>query len=264
MPARRQRQSDACHGEWSAHGRLGCPDLPRAPGDGHRHDRNQQRRPERGERARPRRRRCDAIERKLSRSRPCRPSEATALTRPMASAPRPTADPARALPDRGREERAADAHEQAEIKADPPQPDQRRQRTGFRRRRGPGHGADRKHHRARHRMTILRDHSVTDNLRSLRQVVGQNDQHRLADRTGGDVARPTGDIVNRSRPASTPSLKFNCTIFGGCVSTLPSAGSEVTSVAWAHAALAMHSADSSAARPASRAPSGLLSVLRSA
>src|SRR2546430_10673039 len=30
---------------------------------------------------------------RLRRSRPCRPSEATALTRPIASAPRPTFDP---------------------------------------------------------------------------------------------------------------------------------------------------------------------------
>ena len=38
-------------------------------------------------------------------------------------------------------------------------------------------------------MTILRDHAIADDLRAYRQVVGQNDQHGLADRTRGDVAR---------------------------------------------------------------------------
>src|SRR5207237_10786630 len=58
------------------------------------------------------------------------------------------------------------------------------------------------------------------------------------------------------------SLKCNCTIFGGSVSTLPSAGSEERSVAWAHAALAMQSADSSAARPASTRAIGIALRLR--
>src|SRR6187549_2864374 len=58
-------------------------------------------------------------------------------------------------------------------------------------------------------------------------------------------------------PGAMLSLKCSCTIFGGSVSTLPSAGSEETSVAWAHAALAMHSADSSAARPASTRAIGM-------
>src|SRR3954471_21401731 len=61
---------------------------------------------------------------------------------------------------------------------------------------------------------------------------------------------------------ATPSLKCNCTIFGGSVSTLPSAGSEESSVAWAHAALAMQRADSSAARPASTRAIGIALRLR--
>ena len=43
-------------------------------------------------------------------------------------------------------------------------------------------------------MAVLRDHAVADDLRALRQVVGQNDQHGLADRARGDVARLAGGI----------------------------------------------------------------------
>jgi hypothetical protein len=43
-------------------------------------------------------------------------------------------------------------------------------------------------------MAVLRDHAVADDLRALRQVVGQNDQHGLTDRAGGDVARLAGRI----------------------------------------------------------------------
>ena len=123
----------------------------------------------------------------------------------------------------------------------------------------PGHGADRKHQRSRHGMTVLRDHAVADDLRALRQVVRQNDQRRI-----GSTARrwrrrallPPASMTPITAGA-TLSLKCNCTIFGGCVSTLPSAGSEERSVAWAHAALAMHRADSSAARPASTRAIGI-------
>jgi hypothetical protein len=43
-------------------------------------------------------------------------------------------------------------------------------------------------------MTVLRDHAVADDLRALRQVVRQNDQHGLADRARGDVTRFAGGI----------------------------------------------------------------------
>ena len=59
-----------------------------------------------------------------ARSSPCKPSEATALTRPIRSAPMISPLAARALPDPGREKRPADADEQPEIDADPRQPDQ--------------------------------------------------------------------------------------------------------------------------------------------
>ena len=59
-----------------------------------------------------------------STSRPCRPSEATALTRPMRNAAMISRAPLGALPDPGGEKHAADADEQAEIDADPRQPDQ--------------------------------------------------------------------------------------------------------------------------------------------
>src|SRR5438067_7736067 len=48
----------------------------------------------------------------------------------------------------------------------------------------------------------------------------------------------------------TLSLNRNCSVFGGCATTLPSAGSAATSVAWASAPVATHSATSSTARPA--------------
>src|SRR6185312_11885929 len=43
-------------------------------------------------------------------------------------------------------------------------------------------------------MTVLRDHAVADDLRALRQVVGQYDQHGLADRARRDVARLAGGV----------------------------------------------------------------------
>ena len=169
--------------------------MPRVPGHSHRDDRNQQRRPEaRGKRARPRRRRHDAAKGKVEKIETLqaeRGHRADETDGKRAAADRRSA---RALPDPGREERAADAHEQPEINSDPREPDQHRQRTGFRRRRGPRHGADRKHHRSRHGMTVLRDHAIADDLRSYRQVVRQNDQHGLADRTGCDIARLAAGI----------------------------------------------------------------------
>ena len=196
MPAGRQRQPDARHRERGQHpGDQDARAFPRVPGDGHRHDRNQQRRPEAGgKRARPRRRRHDAAKRKVEEIETLqaeRGHRADETDGERAAADRRSA---RALPDPGREERAADADEQAEIDPDPRQPDQHRQRAGFRRRRGPGHGADREHHRSRHGMAVLRDHAVADDLRALRQVVGQNDQHGLADRARGDVARLAAGI----------------------------------------------------------------------
>src|SRR6185437_480158 len=101
---------------------------------------------------------------------------------------------ARAPPDPGCEECAADTHEQAEIDSDPRQPDQYLERPGLGLWCAAGHGADRKHHRPRHGMAVLRDHAIADDLRSLRQVVGQNDQHGLPDRARGDVARLAGGI----------------------------------------------------------------------
>ena len=196
MPAGGQRKPDARHGErgqqpWQPDARA----FPGVKGDRHRADRDQQRRAEAGgKRARPRRRRHDAAKRKIEKIETLqaeRGHRADETDGERAAADRRSA---RALPDPGREERAADADEQAEIDPDPRQPDQHRQRTRFRRRRGPGHRADREHQRSRHGMPVLRDHAVADDLRALRQVVGQNDQHGLADRAGGDVARFAGGI----------------------------------------------------------------------
>ena len=169
--------------------------LPGVKCDRHRDDRDQQRRPEAGgKRARPWRRREDAARRKIEKIETLqaeRGHRADETNNKRAAADHRSARP---LPDPGREERAADADEQAEINPDPRQPDQHGQRACLRRRRGSGHGADREHHRSRHGMTVLRDHAVADDLRALRQVVGQNDQHGLADRARGDVARLAGGI----------------------------------------------------------------------
>ena len=197
MPAGGERQSDARHGQRDQH--RGDPDAGTPAGvkcDRHRADRDQQRRSEAGgQRARPRRRRDDAARRKVEKIETLQAershraeetnNEGTAADHRSGSGP---------LPDPGREERAADAGEQAEIHSDPRQPDQHGKRACFRRRRSSGHGADREHHRARHGMAVLRDHAVADDLRALRQVVGQNDQHGLADRTRRDVACLAGGV----------------------------------------------------------------------
>ncbi len=196
MPAGGKRQSDARHGERGRH--QGDPDAGICAGvkcDRHRDDRDQQRRPEGGgKRARPWRRREDAAGRKIEKVEPLQAERARRADEANNKRAAADARTARPLPDPGREERAADAHEQAEIDPDPRQPDQHGQRACLCRRRGSGHGADREQHRSRHGMTVLRDHAVADDLRALRQVVGQNDQHGLADRAGGDVARLAGGI----------------------------------------------------------------------
>src|ERR1700689_3299579 len=50
----------------------------------------------------------------------------------------------------------------------------------------------------------------------------------------------------------TLSLKRNCTVFGACAKTLPSAGSVETSEACADTPVARHTTDSNVARPAIR------------
>ena len=137
MPAGRQRQPDAHHAQArSTPGRSGCSGFSRRnEAIGHHGDRDQQRRPKAGgKRALPWRRCHDAPSGRLSRSRPCRPSEADRADETDGERAAADLRPARALPDPGREERAADADEQAEIDPDPRQPDQHRQRTCLHRR----------------------------------------------------------------------------------------------------------------------------------
>ena len=73
-----------------------------------------------------------------------------------------------------------------------------------------------------------------------------------------DVARLARGIDQADHAGVTLSLKRNCTVFGACASTLPSAGSVETSDACANAPVARQSADSSAARPAIRRASSRL------
>ena len=105
-------------------------------------------------------------------------------------------------------------------------------------------------------MTVLRDHAIADDLVSSAGRQAERSA-RIGRRTGGDVARLAAGIDDADHGRRHASLKFNCTIFGGSVSTLPSAGSEETSVAWAHTALAKHRANSSAARLASTRAIGM-------
>ena len=153
-----------------------------------------------------------------STSRPCSPSEATALTRPTIKAATISVR-ARARPrDPGREKHPADADEQPEINADPRQPDQ----AGNRSRRCPaprplsGRGADRKHQRSRDRVSVLRDHAIADDLGAARQVLRQRDDDGLVD---GAHRCIVARLARRHRsggspPASPASLNRNCTVFG--------------------------------------------------
>src|ERR1700678_2168213 len=75
------------------------------------------------------------------------------------------------------------------------------------------------------------------------------------------VSSTTPAVALRALPAAsirlisagvTLSLKRNCTVFGACAKTLPSAGSVETSEACADTPVAKHKTDSNVARPAIR------------
>src|ERR1700678_3169215 len=75
------------------------------------------------------------------------------------------------------------------------------------------------------------------------------------------VSSTTPAVALRALPAAsirlisagvTLSLKRNCTVFGACAKTLPSAGSVETSEACADTPVAKHTTDSNVARPAIR------------